>query len=130
MCTEIPLRKPVIQLCNGYSMHVKGNARAFSLMLLGSNKARGSITLELAGEKGPDKAMGGSSTEFTRAVHQKLLRLSSQFEDLQKNMKKCLEFIEKLNKAFEESQTKSQNAQQQVSVPSMYWHMAPQVQPQ
>ena len=83
MCTEISLRKPVIQLHNGHSMHVKGNARAFSFMLLLSNKACGSITLELAGDKGPDKAMGGSSTEFTCAVHQKLVRLSSQFEDLQ-----------------------------------------------
>ena len=31
MCTEIPLRKPVIQVHNGYSMHVKGNARTFCL---------------------------------------------------------------------------------------------------
>ena len=60
-------------------------------------------------------------------MHQKLVRLSSQFEDLQKNMKKVVEFIEKFNKAFEESQTKSKNTQQQASVPSMYWHMVPQV---
>ena len=74
--------------------------------------------------------MGGSSSQFTRAVQQKLVRLSSQFEDLENNMKKVVEFIEKFNKAFEESQTKSQNAQQQASVPSMYLHMVSHVQPQ
>ena len=79
-------------------MHVKGNARTFAFMLLWSNKARGSITLELVGDKGPDTAMGGSSTQVVRAVHQKLVRLS-QFENLQNNMKKIVEFIEKLNKA-------------------------------
>ena len=88
MCTEIHLRKPFIQLHNGYSMHVKGNARTFAFMLLCSNKARGSITLELVGDKGPDTAVGGSSSQFTRAVHQKLVRLSSQFENLRNNMKK------------------------------------------
>ena len=62
--------------------------------------------------------------------NQKLVRLSSLFEDLRNNMKKVVEIIEKFNKAFEESETKSQNAQQQASVPSMYWHMVPQVQPQ
>ena len=74
--------------------------------------------------------MGGSSSQFTRAVRQKLVTLSSQFEDLENNMKKVVAFIKKFNKEFEESQTKSQNAQQQASVPSMYWHMVPQVQPQ
>ena len=88
LCTEIPLRKPVIQLLNAYSMHVKGNAGTFAFMLLWSNKARGSITLELVGDKGPDTAMGGSSSQFTRAVHQNPVRLSIQFEDLQNNMKK------------------------------------------
>ena len=130
MCTQISLRKPVIPLHNGYSMHVKGNARTFAFMLLWSNKAHGSITLKLVGDKGPDTAMGGSSTQSTRAVHQKPVRLSSQFEDLPKNMKRVVEFIEKFNKAFEKSQTKSQNAQQQASVPSLYWHMAPEVKPQ
>ena len=114
----------------GYSMHVTGNARTFAFTLLWSNKARGSITPELVGDKGPDTAIGGSSSQFTCAVHHKLVRLSSQFEDLQNNMKKVVDFIEKFNKAFEESQTKSQNAQQQASVPSIYWHMVPQVQPQ
>ena len=98
MCTEIALRKPVIQLHNRYSMRVKSNARTFAFMLLWSNKARGSITLELVGDKGPDTAMGGSSSQFTRAVHQKLVRLSSQFKDLQNSMKKVVEFIEKLTK--------------------------------
>ena len=130
MCTEIPLRKPVIQLHNGYSMHIKGNARTFAFMLLWSNKARGSITLGLVCDKGPDTAMNGSSSQFTRAGHQELVRLSSQFENPQNNMKKVVVFIEKFNKAFEKSQTKGQNAQQQASVLSMYWHMVPQVQPQ
>ena len=31
---KIPLRKPVIQLHNGYLMHVIGNARTFAFMLL------------------------------------------------------------------------------------------------
>ena len=105
-------------------------AFAFAFMLLWSNKARGSITLELVGDKGPDTAIGGSSSQFTRAVHQKLVRLGSQFPNLQNNIKKVVEFIEDFHKAFEESQSKSQNAQQQASVPSMYWHMVPQVQPQ
>ena len=111
-------------------MHVKGNAGNFAFFLLWSNKARGSIRLELVGDKDPDTAMGASSSQFTRAVHQRLVRLSSHFENLQNNMRKVVEFMEKSNKAFEESQTKSQNAQQQLSVPSMYWHMVPQVQPQ
>ena len=130
MCTEIPLRKPVIGLHNGYSMHVKGNARTCAFMLLWSNKARGSIALELVGDKGPDTTMGGSSSQFTRAVHQNPVRLSSQFQDLGNNMKKVLAFIEKFNKAFEESQTKIQNAQQQASVPGIYLHTVPQVQSQ
>ena len=62
MCTEIPLRKPVIQLHNGYAMHVKGNAPTFAFMLLWSNKARASITLELFGDKSPNTAKGGSSS--------------------------------------------------------------------
>ena len=94
------LRKPVIKLHNGYSMHVKGNAQTFAFMLLWSNKAGGSIALELRGDKGPDTTVHGSSGQFTRAVHQKLVRLSSQFADLQNNMKKLVEFIEKFNKAF------------------------------
>ena len=76
MRREIPLRKPVIQLQNGCSMHVKGNARTFAFMLLWGNKARGSIMLDLVGDKGPDTALGGSSSQFTRAVHQKLVRNS------------------------------------------------------
>ena len=122
--------KPVIQLHNGYSMHAKDNTRTFAVLLLWSNKARGSITLELVGDKVPDTAMGGSSSQFTRAVQQKLVRLSIQFEALKDNMKRVVEFIEKFNKPYEESQTKSLNAQQQASVPSMYWHIVPQVQPE